>query len=194
MYYKLDGPLFPGSIHHGAQSETYDKTFINSSLSKSFRCNSGLRIDLGEIVINLPNFRVEPFFNKRPNLPFDDEIICTGDIVPQPSVLDQFKWVLYVIAGFLAFAILVGTCFLCCKNSEKTKKRTTDDLEQNEKLDGDDQEQYEKLEGDDQEQNEKLKADDDDDDHYRQNEGHKTNEIIVNDKCLNSKIKLVARV
>lgn len=109
LYYKLDGALFPDSIHHGAQSEIYDFTFVNSSLFHSYRCNSGVLIDLENIKINLINFKVEAFFDKRPNLPFDEEIVCKADTEPIPTV---FKSWVYIIAGFVAFVVIVCTFFL----------------------------------------------------------------------------------
>ncbi|CAF0896941.1 unnamed protein product, partial [Brachionus calyciflorus] len=128
LYYQLDSVLFPNSTTHGARSEVYDNIYINSSLSKSYRCYSGLKIDLGdgEIIINLFNFKIEAFFNKRPNLPFDEEVLCPNDIVPQPSVLDSVKWWLYVVAIFSGILILASTCFVCCVHKEKKKEKSRD--------------------------------------------------------------------
>lgn len=119
LYYKLDGPLFPNSIHHGAQSEIYDSTFVNSSLSHSFRCNSGISIDLKEVKIYLINFKLEAFFDKRPNLPFDEEIVCQADMEPVSVV---FKGWLYIVAGLVAFLVIVSTFYLLMIHRSHSKK------------------------------------------------------------------------
>ncbi|RNA36895.1 lysosome-associated membrane glyco 2-like isoform X2 [Brachionus plicatilis] len=119
LYYKLDGALFPDSIHHGAQSEVYDYTFVNSTLSHSFRCNSGILIDLGEVKIDLVNFKVEAFFDKRPNLPFDEEIVCEADKEPLSQI---FQGWLYIFAALIAFLVVISTLYLFMIHRSHAKK------------------------------------------------------------------------
>lgn len=121
LYYKLNGPLFPYSTHNEAQSEVYDDVFINSTLSKSYTCLSGIQIDLGEVVIYLKNLRLEPFFNKRPNLPFDSEILCPGDIKPDEDGNISNFWFLVgasVVAGLVCFLCTLFVCLGCKKRDE----------------------------------------------------------------------------
>lgn len=119
LYYKLDGALFPDSIHHGAQSEIYDFIFVNSSLYHSYRCHTGVIIDLENIKINLINFKVEAFFDKRPNLPFDEEIVCKADTEPISTV---FKGWLYITAALIAFLVIVSTFYLFMIHRSHKKK------------------------------------------------------------------------
>ena len=66
-------------MHKGAQSEIYDLLFINSTADKSYVCQSGIIMDLGNIVLTLRNLRIEPYFDKKPNQPFENEISCPSD-------------------------------------------------------------------------------------------------------------------
>lgn len=117
LYYKLSGAdqLFPGAIHAGAQSELYDSTFINSSISRSYRCISGLEIDLSEVKIYVRNLTLEPFFNKRPNLPLDPAIECPQDRHAPTDGDATSMWVLISIAAVLGLGILLCTWFIFYK-------------------------------------------------------------------------------
>lgn len=129
LYYKLTGDLFPNSIHNGAQSEIYDSTFINSTLFKSYRCFAGIEVDLSEVKIYLRNLTLEPFFNKRPNLPFDPAEVCPQDNQSPVNDSNRNLIVLIVIATILA--LLVGCCtwFICYKvTSEYTAVREDRDI------------------------------------------------------------------
>ncbi len=105
LYYKLNPPLFPNAVHDGAQSEVYDFIYINSSLSKSYVCMSGIHIDLGEIKIQLKNLTVEPFFNKRPNQEFDSAEVCANDLPPTPNIFSENFWI-FMFAGVVILLII----------------------------------------------------------------------------------------
>lgn len=116
LYYKLSGSnLFPGAVHAGAQSELYDFTFINSTISKSYKCISGIEIDLSEVKISLRNLTLEPFFNKRPNLPLDPAEECPQDQHAPVYNDSSSMWILAAIALVLALAIVSCTWFICYK-------------------------------------------------------------------------------
>lgn len=116
LYYRLSGSdIFPGAVHAGAQSELYDSTFINSSISKSYRCISGVEIDLSEVKIYLRNLTLEPFFNKRPNLPFDPAEECPGDREAPVHNDTSTLWILIAIAVIIAITVISCTWFICYK-------------------------------------------------------------------------------
>ena len=116
LYYRLSGSdLFPGASHAGAQSELYDSTFINSTISRSFKCISGIEIDLSEVKIYMRNLTLEPFFNKRPNLPLDPAEECAGDRqAPVQNDMSGF-WILFSVFVILAITIASCTWFICYK-------------------------------------------------------------------------------
>jgi hypothetical protein len=81
LYYKLLGPLFPNSLDEGGQSEIYDYPFVNSSLNKTFKCNAGIHIELGEVTLNMKHVIIEPFFDTRLSThTFASENVCIGDL------------------------------------------------------------------------------------------------------------------
>lgn len=138
LYYKLSGPLFPYSIHNGAQSEVYDFVFINSTITNhSYACNTGIRIDLGEVIIYLKNLRVQPFFDKRPNLPFDPELFCSGDIIPEPAADLSNPTFLIIFAVLVAFVSLCCLLFVCLhlRNSQQRKPKTFSNKKRTDSLD-----------------------------------------------------------
>ena len=70
LYYDFNNPIFPNAIDHGSHSEAYNENYINASISNSFKCDSGVLIDLQDVKLNLTNLHVQPFFNKPPNFPY----------------------------------------------------------------------------------------------------------------------------
>jgi hypothetical protein len=123
LYYKINGALFPNSLHQGAQSEVYETAFINSTTLKSYSCQTGLRIDLGEVVILMRDVRVEPHFNRRPNQNFDpnDYVMCEVDkSLPVKNTMRNIGVVMIVLAFFLPICCCCGLfVFLKARNSKK---------------------------------------------------------------------------
>ena len=108
LYYNLSETLSSASVvHSGAQAEVYDELFINSSLSHAFTCNSGIKIEFGDVTVHIKNLRLQPFFNRRPNANFDSEIVCTNDD-PNINVSGSISiW-------FFVFIISISLVILCC--------------------------------------------------------------------------------
>jgi hypothetical protein len=125
LYYKLNGPRFPYSLHEGAQSEVYDYVYINSTLLQSYTCMTGIRIDLGEVVIHMKELRVEPFFNKRPNAGFDSEIKCIGDerLIVRNNINNAWSILLAVVFFSLIFCCCVLFIVLKARNDRNSDKK-----------------------------------------------------------------------
>ena len=121
LYYKFSGSLYPNSLHNGAQSEIYDEPFINSSLHQSYSCKSGIRIELGNVLLHMYNIRVQPFFNKRPGLPFDSEVICAADRPPPETSSSLGFWIFGIIASTL-FVLVVLFIFFRVTSDDKTNE------------------------------------------------------------------------
>ena len=100
LYFKLTGKYWPGSVHNGAQSEIYDHTFINSTIQKAYECKNGLRIDLGEVTLTMKNIRIEPFFNKRPNIEFEDKVTCHQDDEQIEAENNNNYWLFFISLFF----------------------------------------------------------------------------------------------
>lgn len=122
LYYKFTDPLYPNANHNGAQAEIYDKTFINTSLTNSFVCKNGLRIDLGAVVLNIRNLRVEPFFSKRESYAFDAEQICPQDNPPVDSTSTYTIWLTIIIVGIIVICFIL---FIVFRVSSGDDPRTT---------------------------------------------------------------------
>jgi hypothetical protein len=125
FYYKLSGELFPYSTHKGAQSEIYNEILFNSSLAHSYVCLSGIKINMGDIIIHMNNLRLQPFFNKRPNAPFDAEIACKNDII-KSTTTNSLDYILIIIGIFLVIFIVSCTLFIvsrCFKNHRDQQKQ-----------------------------------------------------------------------
>lgn len=108
LYYSFNGPLFPNSIHKGAQSEVYDHTFANATLQTSIQCESGYKIDMGEVIIRLSDVHMQAFFNKRPNLPFDNATVCPND--NPPDVLNNTNIMIPIVVFSVFVALIVASC------------------------------------------------------------------------------------
>jgi len=127
LYYEFSGAMFPGSIHLGAHSETFNKEYFNASIGTSYRCDSGFQIDLHDVKINLTNVHLQPFFNKPPNFPFDSETKCPGDIPLTPmNKPSGIIWAI-VIGSVLSLSIVVGIIVYVVR---KIKQRTYEEVEQ----------------------------------------------------------------
>lgn len=115
LYYKLTGTRFPNSIHNGAQSEVYESVFVNSTMSKAYQCLSGVEIDLNEVIIHIRNLRIEPFFSKRPNVPFESEVVCSPDLPKFTSDYSTQLWILgIIVCSVLVFVFCCGW-YVCYK-------------------------------------------------------------------------------
>jgi hypothetical protein len=116
LYYKLQGPLFPNSLDEGGQSEIYDYPFVNSSLNKTYKCNSGIHIELGDVTLYMKNVIIEPFFDTR-RIPhaFDLENVCFGDLEKPADNSIENIILICLIAGLIV--IVLGSCigFMCMK-------------------------------------------------------------------------------
>jgi hypothetical protein len=125
LYYKISGARFPYSMHEGAQSEVYDVVYINSTLLQSYTCMTGIRIDLGEVVIYMKELRVEPFFNKRPNSAFDTEVKCLGD--EKLIIRNNINNVWSIIMAVIFFGLIVCCCglfiYLKARNDQNSDKK-----------------------------------------------------------------------
>ena len=115
LYYTLSGPRFPYSIDDGAQSEVYDYVYINSTLSKSYKCLSGITIELGDITILLKNLIIEPFFNKRPNLPFDASNVCPNDSPTPPNQSNEGLLILVILLIIVSIIVFCCGLFICIR-------------------------------------------------------------------------------
>jgi large-conductance mechanosensitive channel len=124
FYYKLSGDLFPYSTHKGAQSEIYNEILFNSSLAHSYVCLSGIKINMGDIIIHMKNLRLQPFFNKRPNLPFDAEIACENDRI-KPASSNSLNYIFFSIAILLSVFIISCTLFIIirCINYHREEQK-----------------------------------------------------------------------
>ena len=123
LYYKLQGTLFPNSFHEGGQSEVYDFAFINSTLSKSYKCNAGIHIELGEVSLYMKHVIIEPFFNARRNPHiFEVENVCIGDL-ENPANFSLESWILSIVLG-LFVAVIICSClvFMCLKFKSRSKR------------------------------------------------------------------------
>lgn len=116
LYYKLQGSLFPNSLDEGGQSEIYDYPFVNSSLNKTYKCNSGIHIELGDVTLHMKNVIIEPFFDTR-RIPhsFDSENVCFGDLEKPADNSIENIILICLIAGLIV--IVLGSCigFMCMK-------------------------------------------------------------------------------
>lgn len=110
LYYDFNHEIFPNSIEHGSHSEVYNEDFINATVNKSFKCDSGVLIDLHDVKLNLTNLHVQPFFYKPPNFPYSTEEICIGD---KPSSGDKPLHIIVPVAIFCGvfFMIIVIATF-----------------------------------------------------------------------------------
>jgi len=124
LYYKFAGPLFPNSLHKGAQSEIYDFAFINSTIDKSYVCNSGLNIDLGSVLLSMQNIRIDPYFKQKPNKIFESEVSCPNDNPMAEAQINNYSWNLTIIMVL----VLIGIFFILfvafrVSDSRKTGKK-----------------------------------------------------------------------
>jgi hypothetical protein len=136
FYYKFTGKLFPDSLHKGAQSEIYDLMFINSTADKSYICQSGIIMDLGNVMLTLRNFRIEPYFDKRPNQPFEHEISCPSD-QNQAAELSASNsvWIVTLII-FLAIISIVFILFIAFRIQSNEYDIDSKDQSKDEKIEG----------------------------------------------------------
>lgn len=127
LYYKFAEPLFPNSNHNGAQAEIYDKVFINASLSHSFVCKKGIRIDLGNVVLLIQNLRIEPFFNQRDSYEFDKAIICEQDNPPMDAASMYSIWLTVFIFGIIVICFVLFIVFRVSSDDSTSKRKTPHD-------------------------------------------------------------------
>lgn len=122
LYYKLTGPLFPHSLHEGGQSEVYDYPFVNSTLHKSYKCNEGLQIDLGEVTLHMKHLLIEPFFdNRRTPHHFDAQHVCLGDLEKPPEASWENSIILILLGGLLFVIAFSCVFFMYLKFTSKSK-------------------------------------------------------------------------
>jgi hypothetical protein len=122
LYYKFAGPLYPYSTHKGAQSEIYDTVFINSSLHHSYTCQSGIRMDLGNVILYLENLKVQPFFNKRANALFDAELVCAGDHPPPDPSSSYSIWLIILVVSIILICLILFIVFRVMSDDSRNKK------------------------------------------------------------------------
>jgi hypothetical protein len=91
LYYDFNHEIFPNSIEHGSHSEVYNENFINATINKSFKCDSGVLIDLQDVKLNLTNLHVQPFFYKPPNFPYSTGICSDLKL----ELLTQFLFIFF---------------------------------------------------------------------------------------------------
>jgi hypothetical protein len=109
--------LFPGSLHQGAQAEVYDRNFVSSNIGSSYRCQSGILVDLGEVVISIENLWLQAFFDKPPMHPFDEENVCTADkqaLSALEPIID-IRIPIIIISFFAFFVIICCIAFVIIK-------------------------------------------------------------------------------
>jgi len=133
LYYKFAGPLFPNSLHKGAQSEIYDFAFINSTIDKSYVCNSGLIIDLGNVLLSMQNIKIDPYFKQKPNKIFESEISCPNDNPMAEAQINNSIWIQVIIIALVLISIvfILFVAFrICdsCNTDKKTSLNQNDDL------------------------------------------------------------------
>ena len=109
LYYNLSEPFFSNSVHSGAQAEVYDEIFINSSLSRAYTCTSGIKIEFGDVVVFIQNLKLQPFFNKKPNLSFDTELVCPEDD-PNSDISGTNS--IWIIVFFISILMVLLCCIL----------------------------------------------------------------------------------
>lgn len=108
-------------------AEIYDKTFINVSLSNSFTCMNGIKIDLGNVVLYIQNLHLQPFFTKQDSYEFGPEIICHQDLPPdeEPSTFSIWVIILIVIVILICFVLFV--VFRISSDDTRSKNRYSED-------------------------------------------------------------------
>lgn len=126
LYYKFTEPLYPHAHHNGAQAELYDKIFINASEKNSFACNSGLRVDLGNVVLYIQNLRVQSFFTRRETYEFDKEITCVQDNPEDDRANYYTIWLTVLIVGIIVICFILFIVFrISSDNDARPKKEYT---------------------------------------------------------------------
>ena len=123
LYYKFSEPFFPNSNHNGAQAEIYDTIFINSSLSNSFVCEKGIRVDLGKVILYIKNLRVEPFFNKRESYEFDQETHCSQDNPSVDSTNVYSIWLTIMVIGIIVICFILFIVFRISSDDTASKRK-----------------------------------------------------------------------
>lgn len=123
LYYKFEEPLYSSANHNGAMAEIYDKTFINTSLSNSFTCMNGIKLDLGNVVLYIQNLRVQPFFTKQDNYEFGPEIICSQDLPPNEEASTFSIWVIILIVIVILICFVLFVVFRISSDDTRNKNR-----------------------------------------------------------------------
>ena len=128
LYYKLNGPLFPNSLHEGGQSEVYDYIFVNSSTAQSYVCDKGVTIELGEVTLYMRHLRIEPYFDNRIGTRFATEFVCAKDLDAHEH--NSHESLITIIVIVIIVLIMVFCCagfvYVKCnpeKNNRSTKKK-----------------------------------------------------------------------
>lgn len=134
LYYKFIEPLYPHANHNGAQAEIYNRIFINTSLTNSFVCKNGIRIDLGNVILYLQNLQVEPFFDKRDSYAFDRAVVCSQDKPPVDSTSMRTIWLTILIVGIIVVCFILFIVFRVSSDDtakNQNKKREFNSKEYN---------------------------------------------------------------
>ena len=65
---------------------------------------------MGEVIIRMVDVRMQAFFNKRPNLPFDNATVCPND--NPPDVLNNTNIMIPIVVFSVFSAAILLSCII----------------------------------------------------------------------------------